>query len=57
MKIKYLGEHQNPTPRILLFYFAVLVQLFASAISGSGFLLDSAHPLRYRIFSGFFGFL
>lgn len=40
-------DNLKPTPRIFLFYFAVLVQLFASAISGSGFLLNS--PILYVV--------
>ncbi len=36
----WLGAHLEAPPRALLFYFAVLLQLVASALSGIGFLLD-----------------
>lgn len=41
MKIKPIHAYLDSTPRTLLFFFAVLVQLIASAISGSGFLLQN----------------
>jgi len=39
---RWLGNYLESPPRALLFYFAVALQLIASALSGIGFLLDSA---------------
>jgi hypothetical protein len=33
--------HINPTPRILLFFIAILINLIASALSGIGFVLNN----------------
>ena len=41
MSKKPLHLNLEGTPRIWLFYFAVLVQLAASAVSGTGFVLNS----------------
>jgi len=38
---RWLGAHLETPPRALLFYFAVMLQLLASSLSGIGFLLDS----------------
>ena len=42
MSIKPLNINLYSTPRTLLFYFAVATQLIASAISGSGFVLNNS---------------
>ena len=41
-RIKHLLSHAPLTPRILLFFIAVLLKLIASALSGIGFVLSSA---------------
>ncbi len=40
MKVSFLYQIES-TPRTLLFYYAILVQLTASAISGTGFVLNN----------------
>ena len=40
MKVSFLNQIES-TPRTLLFYYAILVQLTASAISGTGFVLNN----------------
>ena len=41
MGLKSINAYLYSTPRTLLFYFAVVTQLVASAISSSGFVLNS----------------
>ena len=41
MTVKRLNSYLHSTPRTLLFYFAVLILLIASGISGVGFALNS----------------
>ena len=41
MSIKSYKAYLYSTPRTLLFYFAVVIQLIASAVSSSGFVLSS----------------
>ena len=42
MSIKSLNAYLYSTPRTLLFYFAVVIQLIASAISSAGFVLNNS---------------
>ena len=41
VRIKRLYSHTHPTPRISLFFIAVVVKLIASALSGIGFVVNS----------------
>ena len=40
-RVKSLYSHTHPTPRISLFFIAVVVKLTASALSGIGFVVNS----------------
>jgi hypothetical protein len=50
MGIKSINAYLYSTPRTLLFYFAVVTQLIASAISSSGFVLNSPPLLLIGLF-------
>lgn len=58
-KVKGIASNAPVTPRVLLFFYAVVLALAASAVSGAGFVLKSGHLLvaGSAIWAGWFALM
>jgi hypothetical protein len=50
MSVKSISRHLESTPQALLFFFAVLIQLIASGVSGAGWVINNTALLIIGFF-------